>query len=56
MALTTEQKQKAAADKAYYLKMADYYKKQSEQYVQKAIDSEPLELVSHASPGSFGGL
>jgi hypothetical protein len=56
MALTTEQKQKAAADKAYYLKMADFHKKEAERFVTKAIESEPLELVSHTSPGSFGGL
>jgi hypothetical protein len=56
MPLTSEQKQKNAADKIFYQKMADYHKKESEHYAQKAINAEPLELVCHTAPNPFGGL
>lgn len=56
MPLTIEQKQKNAADKIYYEKMADFYKKESARYAQKALEAEPLELICHTEPNPFGGL
>jgi hypothetical protein len=57
MATTTEaQKQKAASDKIYFLKMVEHHKKEAEHYAQKARDCDPFELVSAASPGDFAGL
>ena len=60
MAIPTEEQKakaaKAAADKVSYLALAKWHDSEASRYREKADACEPLELVSHTSPGNFAGL
>jgi hypothetical protein len=47
---------KAAANKAYYTRLAEFHKKESDHYAEKASACDEIVLVPMASTGKFGGL
>jgi hypothetical protein len=49
-------KQKAASDKAYFLKMAAHHEAEATRYRDQAANVEPLELAELPKPPSFAGL
>ena len=66
MATITEQEQaekarrvqKAATDKAFYLRMVDHHQKQAQHYADRAngCDVDVFEFADPAPTGSFAGL
>jgi hypothetical protein len=55
-ALKKQKEEKAAVDKVYYLKMAEFHKSESKRFQKAADDCNPIEFVGPAAAGKFSGL
>jgi hypothetical protein len=54
--LKKQKDEKAAADKARFTRLAEFYKKEADHYLKKADDCDEVVLASSRPSGTFGGL